>query len=117
MPVDEDDVRLRLTQLAERFLQRARTEAATLHAMIESAYSGDAVITDQLEQLAHRIHGSGMTFGFLAVGECAAEIEYSIEEFKLAAASSGMAMEPKLRQRLFDCARQLAEEIEVAAAH
>ncbi|MEA3179356.1 MAG: hypothetical protein QOI59_2879 [Gammaproteobacteria bacterium] len=115
--MDEDDVRLRLAQLAERFLQRARVEAATLHAMIESAHSSDAVMTGELEQLAHKIHGSGMTFGFSAVGKCAAEIEHSIEELKLRTPSTGAVLEPELRQRLLECSRQLAREIEVAAGH
>jgi HPt (histidine-containing phosphotransfer) domain-containing protein len=115
--MDEHDVRLRMTQLSGRFLQRARTETAFLHEMIGRAHCADAVTIDQLEHLAHKIHGSGMTFGFAAVGNCAAEIEHLIEEFKLRTPSTGAAMEPELRQRLLECARRLAREIETAAAH
>jgi HPt (histidine-containing phosphotransfer) domain-containing protein len=115
--MDEHDVRLRMTQLAGKFLQRAGAETASLHEMIESAHSGDAVTTDKVEHLAHKIHGSGMTFGFPAVGNCAAEIEHLMVEFKLRNPSTEAAMEPELRQRLLECARRLAREIEAAAAH
>jgi HPt (histidine-containing phosphotransfer) domain-containing protein len=115
--MDEHDVRLRMTQLSRKFLQRARTETVFLHEMIERPHSGNAATIDQLEHLAHRIHGSGMTFGFPAVGKCAAEIEHWIAEFKLRTPSTETAMEPELRQRLLECARRLAQEIEAAAAH
>jgi HPt (histidine-containing phosphotransfer) domain-containing protein len=115
--MDENDVRLRMTQLRGRFLQRARTETAFLHELIERAPSAEAATIDQVEYLAHRIHGSGMTFGFPEVGKCAAEIEHSIEKFKLRTPSTEAAMEPELRQCLLECVRRLAREIEAAAAH
>jgi HPt (histidine-containing phosphotransfer) domain-containing protein len=114
--MDEHDVRLRMTRLSGRFLQRARTDTAFLHEMIGRAHSSHTVTIDQLEHLAHRIHGSALTFGFAAVGNCAAEIEHLIEEFKLRTPTEA-AMEPELRQRLLECARQLAREIDAAAAH
>jgi HPt (histidine-containing phosphotransfer) domain-containing protein len=114
--VDERELRLHMTQLAGKFLQRAATEAALLHEMIERAHCADAVAIDQLEHLAHKLHGSGMTFGFAAVGGCAAEIEHLIEEFKSRAPATEAAMEPALQQRLLECVRRLAREIEAAAA-
>jgi HPt (histidine-containing phosphotransfer) domain-containing protein len=114
--MDEHDVRLRMTQLTGKFLQRARTETAFLHELIERAHSADAATIDQMEHLAHRIHGSGMTFGFPEVGKCAAEIEHSIERFRLRTSSTKAAMEPELQQCLLECVRRLAREIEVAAA-
>jgi chemotaxis protein histidine kinase CheA len=114
--MDENDVSLRISQLAVKFLQRARTETALLHQLIESAHCGDAVTTDKVEHLAHKLHGSGMTFGFLAVGKCAAEIEHLMEEFRLHISSTEAPMEPDLQQRLLECTRRLAREIEAAAA-
>jgi chemotaxis protein histidine kinase CheA len=114
--MDEREVRLHVTQLAGKFLQRAKTETALLHEMIERAHCADAGAIDQLAHLAHKIHGSGMTFGFAAVGECAAEIEHLTEEFKSRTSATEVAMEPELRQRLLECARRLAREIEAAAA-
>jgi hypothetical protein len=58
-----------------------------------------------------------LTFGFPAVGKWAAEIDHLIEQFKLRAPSTEASMKPELRQRLLECARRLAREIEAAAAH
>jgi HPt (histidine-containing phosphotransfer) domain-containing protein len=116
--VDELDLEQRIEQLAALFLQRARIDAVSVHEMIERAVRADAVDVDvdPLEYLAHRLHGAGKTFGYLAVGNCAAEIEHLIQKFKLRVDRTETAMEPELRDHLLDCARRLTQEIEAAVA-
>jgi HPt (histidine-containing phosphotransfer) domain-containing protein len=71
----------------------------------------------ELEQLAHRIHGSGSTFGFAAVSECAAEIEQLIGGLKQRDTWAGTAIDAQTRLRLSECTHRLAREVEAAAVH
>jgi len=95
---DKDPLRPLIVELAAKFLQRTRGEAIVLRELLERAQLGDSTVMSELEHLAHRIHGTGATFGFDAVSDCAAEIE------------------PQRLQHLLQCTQRLAQEVEVAAA-
>src|ERR1700685_4462536 len=113
---DKDALRPLIAELAAKFLVRTRAEAIVLRELLERARQGDStVVMSQLEHLAHRIHGTGATFGFDAVSECAAEIEHLAEGLE-ARDSTDAAIEPQRLQHLLQYVERLAQEVEVAAA-
>ena len=107
---------LRMAQLAVRFLQRTKLEAAVLSDLIECEQFGDLSVIDRLEHMSHKIHGSGTTFGFSAVSESAGEIEHLIVGLKARDVSQGAQISPPIMRRLRECARRLTQEVEAAAA-
>jgi HPt (histidine-containing phosphotransfer) domain-containing protein len=112
---DKARLRLRVMQLGDKFLQRTRDETVMLRGLIENASHGDPTVIAQLEHLAHKIHGTGATFGFAAVSERAREIEHLVESLKERDPSGGAAIAPQLLQRLIECTERLAQEVEAAA--
>jgi two-component system, OmpR family, response regulator len=112
---DHSGLHRQVTTFGERFLQRTREEAARLGNLIEAVEPGDMVQIEELKTLAHRIRGSGSTFGFAAVSECAGEIERMVEGLKERDASSGTAMESKIRRQLSECTQRLSREVDAAA--
>jgi CheY-like chemotaxis protein len=103
-----------LTQLAGRFLQRTRDEAVLLSALAEHAYDGDPVVTEQMERLAHKIHGSGSMFGYRALSACASDLESMVEAIRKRNASAGATIEPGELLELLECTRRLAQAVEAA---
>jgi chemotaxis protein histidine kinase CheA len=113
---DKDPLRPLIAELGAKFLERTRGEALVLRELLERAHLGDSTVIDQLEHLAHRINGTGATFGFAAVSECAAEIEHLVEGLKARDVSADATIEPQCLQNLMQCTRRLAQEVEAAAA-
>ena len=113
---DQSGLRRRVTQFGERFLQRTRAETVRLSNLIECIQPGDANVIAELKHLAHRIHGSGSTFGFPAVSACAGEIEHIVGGLKARGTSAGTVIDCDTRRRLTECTQRLAHEVEAAAA-
>jgi CheY-like chemotaxis protein len=103
-----------LTQLAGRFLQRTRDEAVILNALAEHAYDGDPVVIQQMERLAHKIHGSGSMFGYRALSACASDLESLVEVIRTRDAPAGAAIEPGELLNLMECTQRLARAVEAA---
>src|ERR1700722_3038007 len=103
-----------LRQLAGRFLQRTRDEVVLLSALAEHAYDGDLVVTEQMERLAHKIHGSGSMFGYRALSACASDLESMVEAIRKGNASAGATIEPGELLELLECTRRLAQAVEAA---
>jgi two-component system OmpR family response regulator len=109
---EETNLLLHVTKLGERFLERSRDEAVVLRALSEHAHEGNPVVIEEIERMAHKIHGSGSMFGFLAVSACAAEIQHIAENFK--PTGNTIALDPRVLQRLIECTQQLTHEVEAA---
>jgi len=105
-----------VTKFAERFLQRTKDETVRLRNLIESVQPGNLSEIETVRNLAHRIRGSGSTFGFARVSECAAEIERLVDALKEGDAASATAVDSKLRRRLTECTQRLSREVEAAVA-
>ena len=112
---DETNLLLHVAKLGERFLERSRDEAIVLRALSEHAHEGNPVVIEEIERMAHKIHGSGSMFGFSAVSTCAAEIEQLIGSFKAIGSAAAVIMPPQLQQ-LIECTQRLTSEIDGAAA-
>ena len=109
-------VQRHVMQLGDRFLQRTRDEAVLLHTLAEHAYDGDPIVFEQIERLAHKIHGSGSMFGYGLVSACASDLENLVEGIKLRAAPVGAAMGQEELLNLLQCTQRLAQAVEAAAA-
>jgi two-component system OmpR family response regulator len=109
------DLHRQVTKFGESFLLRTRREAVRLCNLVEVIRPGDVAQIDELKSLVHRIRGSGSTFGFAAVSECAGEIERMVDGLKERRATPGTPMESKMRWRLTECTRRLGREVEAAA--
>jgi two-component system, OmpR family, response regulator len=112
---DHSGLQRQVTKFGERFLQRTRKEAVRLHSLIDGINPGDMAQIEELKNLAHRIRGSGSTFGFSAVSECAGEIERMVDGLKGVDARAGAAIESRIRRRLTECTQRLSREVEAAA--
>jgi DNA-binding response OmpR family regulator len=104
---DHSGLQRQVTIVSERFLQRTRAEAARLHTLIEVMHPEDIAQIEELKNLAHRIRGSGSTFGFAAVSECAGEIVRMVD--------SATPIDSNIRLRLTECTQRLSREVEAAS--
>jgi two-component system OmpR family response regulator len=111
----EERLRLRALQLGEIFLQRTQAETVVLRELIEDARRGNTAVVDQLVRMVHKIRGTGATFGFAAVSECAGKIEHLLEGLKGFASSAEAVAKPQLLQQLIECIQGLMREVEAAA--
>lgn len=112
---DKANLQRHVTQLGDKFLRRTRDETVILHTLAEHANDGDPIVIDQIERLAHKIHGSGSMFGYAAVSVCARNLENLVEGVKLRDSVIGIGIEPDVVQSLIECTQRLAQAVEAAA--
>jgi HPt (histidine-containing phosphotransfer) domain-containing protein len=72
---EQAQIRERMQQLGVKFARRTQGELVSMRALVEQARQGNADAVRSLEQLAHKIHGTGATFGLTGISGSAAEIE------------------------------------------
>lgn len=75
MTENDEPLQQQLDEIAGRFLERTLSEVPNMQAQIERLRRGAPDALKTLQQLAHRIYGSGAMFGFEAIGNKAHEIE------------------------------------------
>jgi chemotaxis protein histidine kinase CheA len=61
--------------LGELFLIRTAGQVVTLREHLARLRQGERDALTAIQELTHKIHGSGAMFGFAALSECAGEIE------------------------------------------
>lgn len=76
----EAQIRARMQQLGVKFAQRTQGELVSMRELVEQARQGDAQALHNLELLAHKIHGTGATFGLTGISDTAGEIERLVAE-------------------------------------
>lgn len=72
---DDEKLQQQIADIGVRYLKRTRGELSELRECLQSARGGAADALQQLERLAHKIHGSGAMFGFDELSERASDIE------------------------------------------
>jgi HPt (histidine-containing phosphotransfer) domain-containing protein len=75
-----DELQQKIADIAGRYIQRTAGELAGLRDLIGKVRTGNAAALKDIEQLAHRIYGSGSMFGFEAVSEQARALEIAAKE-------------------------------------
>jgi chemotaxis protein histidine kinase CheA len=83
--------------------------------MNERIRQGDLSALEEVERLAHSIHGAGALFGFPDVSAAGGAIEHLIEGGMANAEAFSSTPESALLRRLFECTEQLAHQVEAAA--
>ncbi len=74
--ITADQLREHVKALGEKFLQRTATQIAQLREAIERlATVGEPAALRTVQDLAHKIHGSGAMFGFDRISDLAGELQ------------------------------------------
>jgi HPt (histidine-containing phosphotransfer) domain-containing protein len=71
----EEQLREQIKILGEKFLLRTADQVTTLRAQSQRLRAGDREALGVIQELTHKIHGSGAMFGFADLSERAGEIE------------------------------------------
>lgn len=80
------EIQDQLRILGGKFLSRTRDQTAQLRQWLRDLPHGAEPLAP-LEEIAHKIHGSGAMFGFAAISTCAGEMESLVEGLIAAKAS------------------------------
>jgi HPt (histidine-containing phosphotransfer) domain-containing protein len=67
--------RARMAELKEKFVERSHGDVSTLRRSLAALEAGDCAALGTIEQLAHRMSGTGATLGFESLGERAQRLE------------------------------------------
>ena len=77
---ERDELQQKISDIGGRYIQRTAGELARLRELIANVRTGNTAAVKEIEQLAHKIYGSGSMFGFEAVSEQARELELATRE-------------------------------------
>ncbi|HEY7639209.1 MAG TPA: Hpt domain-containing protein [Steroidobacteraceae bacterium] len=75
-----DELQQKIADIAGRYIQRTAGEMAGLRDLLGKLRAGHTAAMKEIEQLAHKIYGSGSMFGFEAVSEQARALELAAKE-------------------------------------
>ena len=101
---ERDELQQKIADIAGRYIQRTAGELGGLRELIVKVRAGNSAAAKEVEQLAHKIYGSGSMFGFEAVSEQARELEL---------AAKG-AIDPQMADRLQTLADGLEARVQAA---
>jgi HPt (histidine-containing phosphotransfer) domain-containing protein len=71
----EEQLREQVKVLGEKFLLRTEGQITTLREQLRRLRAGDHEALGVIQEVTHKIHGSGAMFGFAALSDRAGEIE------------------------------------------
>jgi HPt (histidine-containing phosphotransfer) domain-containing protein len=77
---ERDELQQKIADIAGRYIQRTASEIGGLRDLIARVRAGDSAATKEVEQLAHKIYGSGSMFGFEAVSDQARALELAAKD-------------------------------------
>lgn len=107
---EKDKLQQQMAEIGNRYLRRTLGELPRLHELIGKlrapAQPVDVSVIEEIELMAHKIHGSGAMFGFETLSARAGDVE-------LQAASR--ASDAQSLQRLADGIASLDTEVRAAA--
>jgi HPt (histidine-containing phosphotransfer) domain-containing protein len=77
---ERDGLQQKIADIAGRYITRTAGELAGLRDLIAKVRAGNTSAVRDIEQLAHKIYGSGSMFGFDAVSDQARELELATKD-------------------------------------
>jgi HPt (histidine-containing phosphotransfer) domain-containing protein len=101
---ERDQLQQKIADIAGRYIQRTAGELGGLRELIAKVRAGNTAAAKEIEQLAHKIYGSGSMFGFEAVSEQARELELVAKD----------TADPQIVDRLQVRADALEEQVQAA---
>lgn len=75
----DQELERKLEEMGTRYLKRTLGELSRLGELLGTLRSGDESALKEIEQLAHKIYGSGAMFGFDSVSASARELELAAQ--------------------------------------
>jgi len=111
----ESQVQAKVDSLTEQFLRRAGADVIRLREMNERIRHGDLTALEEVERVAHSIHGAGALFGFPGISAAGGAIERLAEERLANASAFSATQESALLRQLLECTEQLAHRVNAAA--
>ena len=108
-----EQVQVQVDSLTQGFVRRSGTDVVRLSAMLHHARAGRWSELDELERLAHSIHGAGAIFGFPQLSAAAGAIERLLGE-RATAPEAAERIGESVLARLAVCIGQLSQEVEAA---
>jgi HPt (histidine-containing phosphotransfer) domain-containing protein len=96
----ERQLREQVAALGLKFLQRTQDQTASLRELLASLSEGDESVLARMQELSHKIHGSGAMFGFDEVSRFAGEVEQLCYDRRQANEAGGAGSIAELVQRL-----------------
>jgi two-component system OmpR family response regulator len=106
--------RSEVDSLTASFLRRAQADVLNIARLIGIAHEGDRSAFEEIERVAHSLHGTGAMFGFPNVSASGEAIARMAEGLKPGAATRAAAGEPTLLLQLLKVSKQLAQDVEAA---
>lgn len=106
--MNEQEVHERMRQLGIKFAKRTQGELVVMRELVEQARQGDAQAVRTLELLAHKIHGTGATFGLTGISDAAGEIERAVAQ----AAAGALAFDDACAKLVAACMGRLQSELD-----
>jgi two-component system, OmpR family, response regulator len=96
--------------LPSGFLERARDDVVRLRQMLRRIVPGDRRTLEEMERVAHSIHGAAAMFGFPPVSSCGGALESLVERVK----GTASMPDPATLRLLVERTERLAEAVEAA---
>jgi HPt (histidine-containing phosphotransfer) domain-containing protein len=102
----ERQLREQVAALGVKFLLRTQEQAASLRELLASLSGGDESVLARMQELAHKIHGSGAMFGFEELSRFAGEIEQLVYDRRQGSeATAGADFVQRLDRSIAELAR------------
>lgn len=117
---DEGDlpaaIRQRMNELRMQFVKRTLGELGGMGDLLERVRGGDAPALREMELLAHKINGTGATFGLPGISSHAADIERLVAREKTPGGGPSFASEGERADRIAVSLARLRAEVQLLAA-
>jgi len=110
----EEQLREQVKVLGEKFLVRTEGQITTLREQLLRVRAGDREAMGVVQELTHKIHGSGAMFGFAKISECAGELELLSVGMGEERASTPHPPYAEWAEKLTQCVGELARALEAA---
>ena len=110
----ERQLREQVAALGVKFLQRTQDQATSLRELLACLSNGDESVLARMQELSHKIHGSGAMFGFEEVSRLAGEIEQLCYDRRQAGETAAAQGTADLVQRLQHFIEELARATQSA---
>jgi HPt (histidine-containing phosphotransfer) domain-containing protein len=102
----ERQLREQVAALGVKFLLRTQEQTVSLRELLASLSHGDESVLTRMQELAHKIHGSGAMFGFEELSRFAGEIEQLVYDRRQGSeATAGADFVPRLAHSIAELAR------------
>lgn len=110
-------IQQRMDQLRVQFVNRTLGELAGVDDLLQRVRQGDAAALRDMELLAHKIHGTGATFGLVGISAHAGDIERMVASEKSPGGAMQFASDAERAERIAASLQRLQNELRMLAGN